>query len=172
MDQRVEKSKTKLKAALVQCLETSNLEDITVSQLCKTAQVNRSTFYVHYGNVNECFEEIMQEILEEMRGKMRFMHADGFEPYMNIYFDTARENRAVFLAIHRTNIFHPLIRGLTELYSGALSLDINVPKGTENLLTNYMLSGFFGMVHAWLLNGCQEDNEALNTVIRKAAGRE
>ncbi|MBR2751058.1 MAG: TetR/AcrR family transcriptional regulator [Oscillospiraceae bacterium] len=45
---RVTISKRMLKEGLFRCLKKKPLEKITVSELCREAQVNRTTFYNHY----------------------------------------------------------------------------------------------------------------------------
>lgn len=45
---RVTLSKRMLKEGLFRCLKRKPLEKITVSELCREAQVNRTTFYNHY----------------------------------------------------------------------------------------------------------------------------
>lgn len=45
---RVTISKRMLKEGLIRCLKRKPLEKITVSELCRDAQVNRTTFYNHY----------------------------------------------------------------------------------------------------------------------------
>lgn len=41
--------------ALLNLLETKDFEYITVSQLCKKAGVNRTTFYLHYLSIITAF---------------------------------------------------------------------------------------------------------------------
>ncbi len=167
MDARIEKTKKKLKSSVLQLLKKKNLEEITVKELCDTANINRSTFYVHYGNVVDVFEEITNEIQDMMKKRMaKIEHGDLYE-YLGVYFDTARKNRVVFLTIHKSDINHPMIQEMTRMYAEYFHINVYVPKGTENLEYNYMLSGFFGMVRAWLENGCKEDNAELIQVLER-----
>ncbi len=47
-----------LERALLDFMAERPLSDIGVSELCRKAQVNRSTFYRHYGNPADAFKEI------------------------------------------------------------------------------------------------------------------
>ena len=51
--------------ALLLLLETKDLDYITVSEITKKAGVNRSTFYLHYENVYELFEEVIENLNKE-----------------------------------------------------------------------------------------------------------
>ena len=48
--------------ALLALLEKKDLEFITVTEITKKAGVNRSTFYLHYDNIYELFEETIENL--------------------------------------------------------------------------------------------------------------
>ena len=48
----------KMNMALIEILKTKPFEFITVSEICKKAGVNRSTFYLHYENTKDLLELI------------------------------------------------------------------------------------------------------------------
>lgn len=51
--------------ALIYLLEKKDIEYITIKEICKKAGVNRSTFYLHYENVNDLVEETLNYINEK-----------------------------------------------------------------------------------------------------------
>lgn len=59
MDQRIEKTKNRLKNALLELLQGNDISSISVTLLCKRAHVNRNTFYSHYNHVKEILDEIL-----------------------------------------------------------------------------------------------------------------
>lgn len=70
LDLRIVKTKKILRSTLVKMLETNGIEDITVQELCRQANVNRMTFYKHYEDkhalLNDCFSEFRNVIDENM----------------------------------------------------------------------------------------------------------
>jgi len=60
-DFRVILTKRMLKEALLRCLETKTLSKISVSELCKEAGVNRTTFYNHYASPTMVLKEIVED---------------------------------------------------------------------------------------------------------------
>ena len=48
--------------ALIYLLENKDIEYITIKEICNKAGVNRSTFYLHYENINDLVEETMNYI--------------------------------------------------------------------------------------------------------------
>ena len=43
--------------ALITLLDSKDFEYITIKEICEIAGVNRSTFYLHYDNVNDLLQE-------------------------------------------------------------------------------------------------------------------
>lgn len=58
MDCRKERTKSKIKEGLLSLLAKEELEQITVSALCRRAKINRSTFYVYYDSPESVFDEM------------------------------------------------------------------------------------------------------------------
>ena len=56
---------TKMDIALISLLKKKEFGYITVSEICKIAGVNRSTFYLHYENVEDLLNETTQYLLNE-----------------------------------------------------------------------------------------------------------
>lgn len=53
MDSRIIRTKKKLQDGLIDLLKQNSILDISVSELCRTANVDRNTFYSHYSNISE-----------------------------------------------------------------------------------------------------------------------
>lgn len=66
-DLRVIKTQGSLRRALLTLLKSKPLESITVAELCRTAKINRGTFYLHYKNVHEVFKHYFEVIVKELR---------------------------------------------------------------------------------------------------------
>ena len=64
MDKRVvraDRSKEKIKKAFMELFQTKEPDEISVVELCKKAKVNRSTFYAHYGYMDNLIREVLWE---------------------------------------------------------------------------------------------------------------
>ena len=65
-DLRVIKTKKNLFNKLLILLQTHDFNDITVTKLCEYSEINRSTFYTHYSNIDDLFETHMIEIMDKL----------------------------------------------------------------------------------------------------------
>ena len=62
VDPRTRRTLAALRQALVELLETTPLSQITVSELCRTAGVHRTTFYKHFDTVGEVASDVVAEV--------------------------------------------------------------------------------------------------------------
>ncbi|MGN0649201.1 MAG: TetR/AcrR family transcriptional regulator [Oscillospiraceae bacterium] len=71
LDLRVVKTRAAIKNSLIELMSEKQLSDITVSELAQRAQVNRKTFYRHYGSVAQVKAELENDVLSEFADIMR-----------------------------------------------------------------------------------------------------
>lgn len=69
-DARVRRTKMLLREALLECMKSKQLKDITITEVCGKAEVNRATFYKHYKSCCDIADEIEQEQLEMFRAML------------------------------------------------------------------------------------------------------
>ena len=74
MDIRIERSREALKNAYKQLIKSEDPNRITVKELCAEAGVNRSTFYQHFGYLDDLVNAVINDSVLEM--------CSGFE---NVY---------------------------------------------------------------------------------------
>lgn len=170
MDKRILQTKEKLKNALIFLLENSELENITVSRLCNQAGVNRSTFYVHYSNISECFEEITDAVIKEMRASLYNEPIRNQNSFLLVYFRTARKYQTIFRTIHKAGIHDSMIHKMVNINNEILHNQLYIPFNNENLEYSFVFSGFYGMVETWLRNGCKESDEELILILKNFSG--
>ena len=58
---------TTMDLALISLLKKKPFEYITVSEICETASVNRSTFYLHYETIIDLLDETTRYLLDDFR---------------------------------------------------------------------------------------------------------
>lgn len=75
------RSRKMIRQAFFELLKEKNFEKITVTDVVKKADVNRSTFYAHYPDVMGVVEEIQEEILQYTQQFME--HVDFKDFYEN-----------------------------------------------------------------------------------------
>ncbi|MBQ8831095.1 MAG: TetR/AcrR family transcriptional regulator [Oscillospiraceae bacterium] len=57
-DIRIVKTRRIIHSAVIELLKIKHLSDISITELCQTAMINRKTFYMHYKSVEDAFSDI------------------------------------------------------------------------------------------------------------------
>lgn len=65
-DARFKNCERRIRDALAELLQAKPLTDISVSELSRKAKVSRTTFYVHYDNVGDAFDELVREVMDDV----------------------------------------------------------------------------------------------------------
>ena len=60
---RKEMTRMLLKEGLLSCLADNSFESVTVTLLCKTSGITRSTFYLHYSNIMEIVDDLVDDAI-------------------------------------------------------------------------------------------------------------
>ena len=62
-DKRIKKSKIALKQSLTSLLDTRPFDELTVTEICKKADISRITFYAHYDDKYQLAEDIFDDLV-------------------------------------------------------------------------------------------------------------
>jgi len=69
-DRRVKYTKMVLRESLLELMNSKAINTITVTELCKKADINRNTFYSHYQSPNELLNSIESAFSQEFINKV------------------------------------------------------------------------------------------------------
>lgn len=67
-DRRTLYTRMVIKESLLKLLTEKDYRSITVAELCRAAELNRGTFYLHYDNLSQVVEELFDDALGKMHG--------------------------------------------------------------------------------------------------------
>lgn len=156
-DRRIAKTKAALREAFVTLLRTRPLNDITVAELCRVANIDRRTFYNHYENVNEIIDEIdriAEEILTNAVRDIPISSKAFFDQFtkimltnMDYYEVIVREDRSFATLEARCKIM--LRNALLEYYTPRSKVD---PLRLE-YMAEYCASGIMSIYTHWIRHG-------------------
>lgn len=62
-DRRTTITKGMIKDALLELLQNTAYEKITVTALCRQSEITRATFYLHYDNIDDVLNELLDDAL-------------------------------------------------------------------------------------------------------------
>lgn len=65
---RVRMTKRLLKQSLIDLLKEKSIHEISIKDICAGADINRSTFYRHYNTQFELYDDILEDITQDIAG--------------------------------------------------------------------------------------------------------
>lgn len=175
----------KMSDALLDLLKTKPFAYITISEICKKAGVNRSTFYLHYENTADLLAETGQRLLDDFRSyfmvdtvALTAHFADceekelNFitEEYLHPYLSYIRDNRHVFATILKhANSFHfdAVFQRLFQHVFDPILHRFGYPAEQRKYVMMFYLSGINALVLEWLKDGCRKSIEEVSHIIRE-----
>lgn len=166
-NQRVRLSKIMLKNALVELLETKPINKITVYELCRSAHINRSTFYKYYGEPQDILNEILNELLEKTAIIVK--NENNEFSRLKTILTFLRDNRETIIRIIANVSEQKLIDhiyGVPTLHENLYSLLKNSEASiNKEYLKVFYHYGSFAIIRAWLNNGCVESPQEMAQII-------
>ena len=162
----------KMNDALIALLETKEYEYITIKEICHIANVNRSTFYLHYSNMNDLLEETLESlnlsfnshfkskenestiISKENIEDLLLINDDHLIPYLNFI----KENKNIYKVLktypqlfNANKTYDQMFRKLFVPIMNRFGLD----EKWHKYLMDFYVSGLTSIVFDWVYDDCK-----------------
>jgi AcrR family transcriptional regulator len=180
---RPRRTRARLQQALRTLVEVKPYDAITVEEICRAANVGRSTFYVHFRRKDELKESGLATLHERLRAKYAD-HADQRRhslPHSVFYFSSeifahAKENLTHYRAIApgRGSVIalSRLRRMVNDLVRKDLAAQIafrNADPLSFESAVHHISGAFIGLLTWWLDGGARVPVEKISEVFRHLA---
>ena len=76
-DRRTKYTRQAIKDTFLKLLEKKSYPKITVTEICKLAEINRGTFYLHYYDMDDVLDDILTEMLEDTKSVEEHLMCPG-----------------------------------------------------------------------------------------------
>ena len=170
--------------ALLSLLEKKEYEFITIKEICQKAGVNRSTFYLHYENIDDLLVETIEMINKRFQQvfdnktinptsldkKDLFLIDDQYLiPYLNLI----KDNKKVYKLIHnKPHLFNnqgAFQKMYAELFQVILE-KFGVSKEEREYIFAFFSFGLVAVIQKWVRHDCVEDVQEISAIIKKCIG--
>ncbi len=145
-DARFIRSEERMQHALLALLQHKPLADIGVTELAREAQVSRATFYAHYENVNDVYEQLVQRFMSDIQGFDEHFDCVGNAKSCpsQSYCERIREANEYVGVARDAHFFTTMMAFLEESESFSLKeqlVEAGIPKDIARALTLFQMSG-------------------------------
>lgn len=169
-DKRVIHTRRALRMAMLNLLKKKPLSQITVKEICDLAEINRNTFYAHYGSPADILSEVEAEYMEKMGCLREKAISDsdnlGFiEGILNLLL----ENRDLAEILYGTNYSIKSVKNYQRAFSRIMVTWIDtgtsVPADHLAWLFKFMAGGVDSILRAWVQGGMKESPRTLAKLV-------
>ena len=151
------KTRTKriLKLTLLELRKSKNIRNISVKELCEKAELNRSTFYLHYS----CPEDVLLEREDDTLGKLEASLANTNYPkgsinFWIVFLDNIKEYRDFFYLLFTQKEEHKFLLRLKGKYLQIVRTQFLSDKKRNDYRKEYRISGNVAVLVRWLADKC------------------
>ena len=162
----------KMNDALIALLETKEYEYITIKEICHIANVNRSTFYLHYSNMNDLLEETIKSLnlsfnshFGSKENESTIISKDNLEDLLLIndenlipYLNFIKENKNIYKVLknhpqlfNANKTYEQMFRKLFVPIMNRFGLD----EKWHKYLMDFYISGLTSIILDWVYDDCK-----------------
>ena len=163
-DRRTKYTKSVIRDALFELLAEKPLAKVTVTDICKLADINRSTFYSYYEDVTALMNSIQNEVFENV--VLQMSTDDWFDGLLHL----VDENKDLFTVLIGPHGDSQFIRQLIYLgYDNSLRFwKKSYPEATSTEMDYayaYISYGVIGILENWVCDGYRESIESVGRIV-------
>lgn len=118
MDRRIKRTRTAVFNAVIDLLLEKDCNKITVLELCKKADINKSTFYLHYKSMDDCLQRCFKVVMNgciELAKKINYNEMrTNPEPYINPLLDEVEKNIEYLSRFKDSQICGPAVKFIKQ----------------------------------------------------------
>ena len=158
-NQRVALTRRLLQEALLHLLEKKNIREVSVSELCAQAGINRSTFYKHYQIPEDVLRTITENLLEEFTASV--LRGDGtYESDVEQLCISVKENEKLVRLLLKNNSSVDVtyyVNRFIEITGDRYKVYTQgYDEESLKLVTTFLLYGSTYAIEAWLHDGMKK----------------
>ncbi len=149
---RIQMTKHLIRSALVELMGEKNFERITIKELCERADVNRTTFYLHYADQRSVLNDVKENVCRRtvaMIGETDFSDPTDFvEQFLMYIRENDRQFRILFFHDEgdsfRFSLMDAVARELVQF------LPTTDDPQSDAFAFAYLMSGSLSIIIEWM----------------------
>ena len=153
-NRRVRMTKRLMKNALLELMEEKDLANISVTAVCETADVHRSTFYKYYTDPADLLRDIEQDYLDMIPTPPQILDPENEKTLLDAtsdFFDFIRENKRTLQTLfHSSSGSNFAGKMVDHLCRGYIPVGEDTDEPAARFTQLYIANGTVGMLREWI----------------------
>lgn len=166
-DRRVLKTKEALKKALLELVCYKEPGSISIKELTEAAAIHRATFYDHYRDIYELYDEVEQDALEKIRRALMDREFPDRAAIYRAVIDVIQSNVDTFMVMMRDGSSGTFEEAMAQIFEMSYLQNELTENHLESFsedrrfLLAYHTQGCIGLVKKWIKEGCRYPKEEI-----------
>lgn len=163
-NKRKRESQEKIQKVFIELIQTKEINKITVSDICKKANLNRTTFYSNYIDIYDLADKIKEDLFQ----KVLKLYPNEVKEKKHSYdflklFNHIKENQMFYKTYFKLNHDNDdILEGMID-YS-EFEKYYNKQENIHYHII-FFKAGFNAIIKRWIYYGCKESPEEIRNVI-------
>ncbi len=172
MDKRVIKTKKKLNNTILVLIKDKKIKDITVLELCQEANINRTTFYKYYKDVDDLVLKIEETLITDLTKYIQDIKRNYLISFTSKIIETIASYKEIYTRLLGENGDHTFLRRILSLvYEQSITeWKKLLKKASHNDLEkiySFIVDGTIGIIEEWIKSDCQDTPANIALFINK-----
>lgn len=168
MDRRTRYTRQLIRDTLLELMQEKGFQRATVTELCKRAELNRGTFYLHYLDLNDVLDDILTELMSQTTSAMDHVLCPNRQCATYPFCDKIRQNDRYQILFLDDSITEHLMRKLSDVGKGAyvtylMSHSLLTFQEAEAIFT-FQMHGCLAINRLMLRNHCTDWKAVQQTI--------
>ena len=162
-NKRKKDSQEKIERAFIELIQTRNIEDITVTDICNITKLNRSTFYANYLDIYDLVDKIRVKMIDDFLDIYKEETINQYHSYNFLkLFYHIQENQLFYKTYFKLDLdltdYEKYIdpTEANKFLTSSQNLDYHV---------EFFKAGLNAIIKKWLNSGCKESPEEINDIL-------
>lgn len=167
--EKIRNTKKSLAKSLIKLLQEKPVTQIDVSELCKNANLNRTTFYNHYSSIYALLDEMVSEFFKNVKKYLADSideKSENTAAKISLMLKYLKQNRRFVRTIMNNNLYEEIGNKLISFDFVSNLLNTNI-KYRQNIYINdayyigFIISGWYAVIKRWVNEDCDLDENTL-----------
>ena len=176
-DLRVQKTRESIRRAYLELLRARPAKEITVTQICRLARINRGTFYLHYQDTQDLLDSLINDLMAELSNILhkyspQQLNENPFPIIYEAFSHFARHAEILPLLQKNSNSgFMEKMKSMISEMALTEWLPLHGDQKPEDYpyINAFIVSGTIEVFQVWLQSGMNKSADELASLIERLA---
>lgn len=173
-DRRTIYTRNAITNAYIQLLKQKPKEKIKVTELCRIAEINRCTFYLHFEDINDVERTIEEDLFHKFQKYVDTQKPDvkNRESISDDFLDTILHDDiyvTLMSSVSKASFFPKFMESYyLDYLKSSLSKDQNLTEREQELLYLFIVGGVTAIEQNWIMNDSdiKKENRFLDKMVQ------